>query len=136
MRHLSFSLLTLLILALSGCGKDSQNGNHSTGAGLQGPNAFACTLDFRFGLSIDVELPAGASAQDLEVRVRNVASGEVSLHQGSANGTQRFVDAGEAPGTYDIVASLPGHADVSALGVVLLSDGCHVVHQNIALSIQ
>ncbi len=88
------------------------------------PLGFACTADFRYGLSISVLDGAGAPAAEgafgLAVEGSHIDTMMVL-------GTDVMVGAGERPGTYDITISKEGFMTWSAGNVTVTADECHVI---------
>jgi hypothetical protein len=88
------------------------------------PTGFACTADFRYGLSIAVLDGAGAPA----------AAGAFGLAVDGSHmdtlmvlGPDVMVGAGERPGTYDITITKDGFMTWTAENVTVTADECHVI---------
>jgi len=88
------------------------------------PQGIACTLEFRYGLSITVLDGAGAPAADgalgLAVEGSYVDTMMVFL-------PETLVGAGERAGTYDITITKDGFMTWTAENITVTADECHVI---------
>ena len=88
------------------------------------PMGFACTADFRYGLSINVLEGSGGPAAEGAVGIAVDGDYEETL---MVFGPETMVGAGERPGTYDIAISKFGYMTWSAENVTVTADECHVI---------
>jgi hypothetical protein len=88
------------------------------------PVGFACTADFRYGLSITVLEGSGGPAADGALGI--AVDGDYT-EMLEVIGSETMVGAGERPGTYDIDISKFGYMTWSAENITVTADECHVI---------
>ena len=104
---------------------------------------FACTEDFRYGLTVTViDSATGAPPASAVFIARSGtfvdsagprAPAPVSL---AGPPLLLFASAGERPGSYDLTVRAPGYADWSRTGVIVTADACHVILTEVTARLQ